>query len=46
MKGNDMPKYEEFRKAVIKDFSINRGNRTDEEVREFLAENEDVIKDG
>ena len=39
MKDNDMPIYEEFREAVIKDFSENRGNRTDEEVKDFLAEN-------
>lgn len=45
MKDNNMPTYEEFREAVIKDFSENRGNRTDEEVREFLAKNEDVIED-
>ena len=46
MKDNNMSTYEEFREAVIKDFSENRGNRTDEEVREFLAKNEDVIEDG
>lgn len=45
MKDNDIPTYEEFREAVIKDYSENRGNRTDEEVRVFLAENEDVIED-
>ena len=45
MKDNNMPTYEVFREAVIKDFSENRGNRTDKQVRDFLAENEDVIED-
>ena len=44
MKDNDIPTYEEFREAVIKYFSENRGNRTDEQVRECLAENEDAIR--
>ena len=46
MKDNDMPTYEEFREAVIRDFSKNRGNKTDEQVELCLVENEDVIKDG
>lgn len=44
-KNNDMPTYDEYKEAVIKYFSENRGNRTDEQVRDFLAENEDVIED-
>lgn len=45
MKDNDMPTYEEYKEAVIEHFSKNRGNSTDEQVRECLAENEDVIED-
>lgn len=39
-----IPTYEEFKKEIIKHFSETRGNRTDQEVKDFLANNEDVIK--
>ena len=44
MKDNNIPTYEEFREAVIRDFSKNRGNKTDEQVELCLAENEDIIE--
>ena len=44
MKDNDMPTYKEYKEAVMKYFSENKGIRTDEEVRDFLPENEDELK--
>lgn len=41
-----MPIYDEFREAVIKDFSKNRRNKINEQVELCLVKNEDVIKDG
>lgn len=40
----NIPSYEEFKNAVIKYFYQTRGNRTDQEVNDFLVNNEDVIK--
>lgn len=44
MEKTNIPTYKEFRDAVIKDFSKNRGNKTDEQVEYCISENEDIIK--